>query len=104
MPIKPVDGAGRMLMVLRRHLTCVQGDGTAVCLQSQPAAPTVSFHAASNFPARKQRSTADVPLPDGMGDDDFIRFGSCFSMARTRQLSVHMWLECKVDMAPFSTL
>ena len=50
-----------------------QGDGTAVCLQNQPAAATISFHAASNFPARKQRSTVDVPLPDGMGDDDFIR-------------------------------
>ncbi len=58
----------------------VQGDGTAVCLQNQPAAPTVSFHAASNFPARKQRSTVDVPLPDGMGDDDFIRFEPCFSV------------------------
>lgn len=34
---------------------------------------TCSFHAANNFPTRKQRSTLDVPLPDGMQDDDYCR-------------------------------
>lgn len=51
----------------------IQGDGTAVCLQDVPATTTISFHAASNFPTRKQRSTVDVPLPDGMGDEDYLR-------------------------------
>jgi len=81
-----------------------QGDGTAVCLQNQPAAPTVSFHAASNFPARKQQSTVDVPLPDGMGDDAFVRSGPCFSTVQTGRLSVHTRLECEVAMAAFCTL
>ena len=31
------------------------------------------MHAANNFPARKQKSTLDVPLPDGMVDDDYLR-------------------------------
>ena len=50
-----------------------QGDGTAVCLANNPAVFTLSMHAANNFPARKQKSTLDVPLPDGMEDDDYLR-------------------------------
>lgn len=51
----------------------MQGDGTAVCLQGNPAVFTLSMHAANNFPARKQKSTLDVALPDGMEDDDYLR-------------------------------
>ena len=51
----------------------LQGDGTAVCLQNNPAVFTLSMHAANNFPARKQKSTLDVPLPDSMEDDDYLR-------------------------------
>lgn len=50
----------------------VQGDGTASILEGHPHITTVSFHAASNFPYRKQRSTLDVPLPDGMADDEYM--------------------------------
>lgn len=52
----------------------MQGDGTAVCLQGNPAVFTLSMHAANNFPARKQKSTLDVALPDGMEDDDYLRY------------------------------
>lgn len=51
----------------------VQGDGTAVCLQDTPAAFTFSMHGATNFPARKQTSDLDVPLPDGMEDQEYLR-------------------------------
>lgn len=37
-----------------------------------PGIFTLSVHAANNFPARKQRSTLDVPLPDGLGDDEYL--------------------------------
>lgn len=33
---------------------------------------TLSVHAAANFPARKQQSSLDVALPDGLGDDAYI--------------------------------
>lgn len=45
-----------------------------MCLQGNPAVFTLSMHAANNFPARKQKSTLDVPLPDGMQDDDYLRY------------------------------
>ncbi|KAL3162654.1 hypothetical protein ABBQ38_008699 [Trebouxia sp. C0009 RCD-2024] len=59
--------------ILVLDLDVHQGDGTAVCLQGNPAVFTLSMHAANNFPARKQKSTLDVALPDGMEDDDYLR-------------------------------
>lgn len=50
-----------------------QGDGTAACLAGEEGVLTVSFHAEKNFPTRKQRSGLDVALPDGMGDDAYLR-------------------------------
>ena len=49
-----------------------QGDGTASLLAGRPGIATYSIHAAKNFPARKARSTLDVPLPDGMADDAYL--------------------------------
>jgi acetoin utilization deacetylase AcuC-like enzyme len=31
-----------------------------------------SVHGANNLPFRKERSTLDIPLPDGAGDDAFL--------------------------------
>lgn len=49
-----------------------QGDGTASLLAGRPGIATYSIHAARNFPVRKARSTLDVPLPDGVADDDYL--------------------------------
>ncbi|WP_375286386.1 histone deacetylase [Sphingomonas sp.] len=49
-----------------------QGDGTAALTAGHPAIATYSIHAEKNFPARKARSTIDVPLADGIGDDDYM--------------------------------
>ena len=38
---------------------------------------TCSFHAANNFPTRKEQSALDVPLPDGMQDDDYLQCAFC---------------------------
>ncbi len=51
----------------------MQGDGTAFIFQDREDVFTLSMHAANNFPARKQKSTLDVPLPDGTEDDDYLR-------------------------------
>jgi acetoin utilization deacetylase AcuC-like enzyme len=49
-----------------------QGDGTAALTAGRPGIATYSIHAEKNFPARKARSTLDVPLPDGTGDRDYL--------------------------------
>ena len=49
-----------------------QGDGTASLLAGRAGLATYSIHAEKNFPARKARSTLDVPLADGTGDDDYL--------------------------------
>lgn len=49
-----------------------QGDGTAALLAGREDIATYSIHADKNFPARKARSTLDVPLPDGTGDDAYV--------------------------------
>jgi acetoin utilization deacetylase AcuC-like enzyme len=50
-----------------------QGDGTAAIFSDDPDVFTFSMHGERNFPLRKQRSRRDVPLPDGMGDDEYLR-------------------------------
>ncbi len=49
-----------------------QGDGTAALTAGRPGIATYSIHAAKNFPARKARSTLDVELADGVGDDEYL--------------------------------
>ena len=49
-----------------------QGDGTASLLAGRTNIATYSIHAEKNFPARKARSTLDVPLADGVGDDVYL--------------------------------
>jgi len=52
--------------------TTAQGDGTAAMCAGNPGIFTLSVHAANNFPARKQQSSLDVGLPDGVGDEDYL--------------------------------
>ena len=49
-----------------------QGDGTAALLAGRPEIATYSIHAEKNFPVRKARSTLDVPLADGTGDNAYL--------------------------------
>ncbi len=49
-----------------------QGDGTAALTAGRPGIATYSIHADKNFPVRKARSTLDVPLADGIGDDVYL--------------------------------
>jgi hypothetical protein len=58
--------------------TCVahpspQGDGTAAIFSGRRDVLTLSVHAAANFPARKQASHLDIGLPDGTGDQQYLR-------------------------------
>jgi len=49
-----------------------QGDGTAALTAGREPIATYSIHAEKNFPARKARSTLDVPLADGTGDAAYL--------------------------------
>jgi acetoin utilization deacetylase AcuC-like enzyme len=49
-----------------------QGDGTAALTAGRSGIATYSIHAAKNFPVRKARSTLDVELADGVGDDEYL--------------------------------
>lgn len=64
------DGAVERILVV--DLDVHQGDGTALCLAGEPRVFTLSVHAERNFPVRKQRSSLDVGLPDGTGDDAYL--------------------------------
>jgi acetoin utilization deacetylase AcuC-like enzyme len=49
-----------------------QGNGTAEIFAADPTVFTMSIHGARNFPLRKFPSSLDVPLEDGVGDDDYL--------------------------------
>jgi acetoin utilization deacetylase AcuC-like enzyme len=49
-----------------------QGDGTASLFADDDQVFTLSLHGARNFPFRKQKSTVDVELPDGAGDEEYL--------------------------------
>lgn len=63
----------RVAQVLIVDCDVHQGDGTARLLADTPQAFTLSLHCAKNFPARKAQSDWDIELPNGMGDDEYLR-------------------------------
>jgi len=60
----------------RRFLVCDldvhHGNGTAAIFAGSADVFTFSMHGEKNFPMRKPPSTLDVPLADGIGDDDYL--------------------------------
>lgn len=61
--------ASRILIV---DLDVHQGNGTAQIFEKEPRVFTVSMHGANNFPYRKEHSDLDIPLQDGVADDDYL--------------------------------
>jgi acetoin utilization deacetylase AcuC-like enzyme len=64
------EGDARRILII--DVDVHQGDGTAALLAGRDDVATYSIHAEKNFPARKARSTLDVPLPDGTGDQAYL--------------------------------
>ena len=62
------DAARVMIVDLDVH----QGDGTAALMAGRPDVFTLSIHAEKNFPTRKARSSFDLGLPDGTGDEAYL--------------------------------
>jgi acetoin utilization deacetylase AcuC-like enzyme len=49
-----------------------QGNGTAQIFENEPRVFTFSMHGDKNFPFRKEQSDLDIPLPDGIGDVEYL--------------------------------
>lgn len=64
------EGDARRILIV--DLDVHQGDGTASLTAGREDIFTLSLHAERNFPVRKARSSLDVALPDGLGDDGFM--------------------------------
>jgi acetoin utilization deacetylase AcuC-like enzyme len=64
------EGDARRILIV--DLDVHQGDGTAVILAGREDVATLSLHAEKNFPVRKARSTMDIALPDGTGDEAYL--------------------------------
>lgn len=64
------EGSARRILIVDCDVH--QGDGTASLLAGRSEIATYSIHADKNFPTRKARSTLDVGLPDGVGDDEYL--------------------------------
>jgi acetoin utilization deacetylase AcuC-like enzyme len=50
-----------------------QGNGTAKMAQEKDAIFTFSMHGATNYPAHKERSDLDIPLPDKTTDEVYLK-------------------------------
>lgn len=64
------DHGARRVAVL--DLDVHQGNGTAAIFADDPDVLTVSVHGARNYPFHKERSSLDVELADGVGDDAYL--------------------------------
>jgi acetoin utilization deacetylase AcuC-like enzyme len=49
-----------------------QGNGTAFIFRNSPEVFTFSIHGAKNYPLFKEKSSLDIELPDGTGDDEYL--------------------------------
>jgi acetoin utilization deacetylase AcuC-like enzyme len=63
---------GRVQRIAVVDLDVHQGDGTAEIFAGSEQVFTLSLHCRVNFPFRKQQSTLDVELEEGLGDDAYL--------------------------------
>jgi acetoin utilization deacetylase AcuC-like enzyme len=50
-----------------------QGNGTAEIFQDDPSVFTFSMHGKGNYPFKKEKSDLDIEVPDGSGDDQYLK-------------------------------
>lgn len=61
--------AKRILII---DLDVHQGNGTARLFKQKPEVFTFSMHGKNNYPFHRERSSRDVELEDGMGDEQYL--------------------------------
>ena len=62
----------RVSQLLIVDLDVHQGNGSAAIFRDNAAVFTFSMHGANNYPFHKEQSDLDVPLREGMGDDEYL--------------------------------
>ena len=70
--VRVLQREGRARRALVIDLDVHQGNGTAAIFEGDADVFTFSMHGERNYPARKMRSTLDVGLADGVGDDEYL--------------------------------
>jgi len=69
---REMQARGLVRRVLILDCDVHQGNGTAAIFTGDPGVFTMSIHGARNFPLRKVPGSLDVPLDDGIGDDEYL--------------------------------
>ena len=70
--IRVLQRDARIRRALVIDLDVHQGNGTAAIFADDPDVFTFSMHGERNYPTRKTRSTLDVGLADGVGDEEYL--------------------------------
>jgi acetoin utilization deacetylase AcuC-like enzyme len=70
--VRALQHAGELRRALVVDLDVHQGNGTAAIFEGDDDVFTLSLHGERNYPTQKMRSTLDVGLPDGTGDDAYL--------------------------------
>jgi acetoin utilization deacetylase AcuC-like enzyme len=70
--VRVLQREGRVARALVIDLDVHQGNGTAAIFEGDPDVFTFSMHGEHNYPTRKMRSSLDVGLGDGVGDDEYL--------------------------------
>ncbi|NLG72121.1 MAG: histone deacetylase [Chloroflexi bacterium] len=64
------EGLARRILIIDTDVH--QGNGTAAIFAGDDSVFTFSIHGAKNYPFHKERSSLDIELPDGSGDEVFL--------------------------------
>jgi len=69
--VRVLQREGRVRRVAVVDLDVHQGNGTARIFEGDPTVFTLSMHQENNYPSPKARSTLDIGLADGSGDEEY---------------------------------
>lgn len=64
------EGLAKRFLII--DLDVHQGNGTAALCETDTDVFTFSMHGENNYPARKERSSWDISLPDGVADEPYL--------------------------------
>lgn len=65
------QGLANQILII--DLDVHQGNGTAAIFQHEKRVFTMSMHGKDNFPLHKEKSDMDIPLPNGCGDEFYLK-------------------------------
>jgi acetoin utilization deacetylase AcuC-like enzyme len=71
--IRVLQEEGRITRAMVVDLDVHHGNGTAAIFADSPDVFTISMHQYNNYPATKPPSNIDVHLPDGTGDEQYMK-------------------------------